>query len=93
MNVQTTVQKTTRDLYLAAAFLALGAKYEGANRTDPKNMEFIFTPKVTKSDAIPKVPLQDLEKVESEWINETLVINATEYAAAIKRMKSLVHTR
>lgn len=93
MDTVTATKKTTRDLYLAAAFLALGAKYEGADRSDPKNMEFIFTPKTSTSESLPKMDVQDLDRIEAEWINETLIIKATDYAAAIKRMKSLVHTK
>lgn len=93
MDTTTEVTKKTRDLYLAAAFLALGAEYVGADRTDSKNMEFIFKPKMSSSPNLPSYPVQDLDKVEAEWINETLLINATAYSAAIKRMKSLVHTK
>lgn len=93
MNAITVQQKKTRDLYLAAAFLALGAKYEGSDRSDPKNMEFIFTPKMSESKDIPPIVEQDLDAIEAQWINRKLVINAPDYADAIKRMKSLVHTR
>lgn len=91
--METTEVKTTKDLYLAAAFLAMGAKYEGADRTDPKNMEFKFSPKTTDSASLPSITVQNLDDIEKQWINETLVISATKYANAIKKMKSLVHTR
>lgn len=93
MNATANLKKTTQDLYLAAAYLALGAKYEGADRSDPKNMEFIFVPKMSQSSVIPSTPMQDLDRIEADWINETLVVSATAYAAAIKRMKSLVHSK
>lgn len=93
MNTVTSTTKTTRDLYLAAALLSLGAVYEGANRDDPRNMEFKFSPKMAKmtSDSL-EIPTMDLDNIEKSWVNHTLVVNATDYADAIKRMKSLVHT-
>lgn len=96
MNTLVAQQKKTRDLYLAAAFLALGAKYEGSDRTDPKNMEFIFSPKkVGESTALSGLDAAtlDLDFIEAQWVNRSLPINAPDYADAIKRMKSLVHSR
>lgn len=84
--------KITKDIYLAAALLALGAIYEGADRTDPKHMQFKFSPRNTQSDAIPSVAVQNLDFIESQWVNKSLVINAVDYADAIKRMKSIVHS-
>ncbi len=90
--------KVTTDIYLAAAFLALGAKLEKTDRTDPRHMEFHFSSPVVVhlensvplSDGTPKL---DLNKLETDWVNKSLVINAFEFAEAIKRMKSIVHSR
>ena len=37
-------------------------------------------------------PLIDLEKLEVEWVNQSLSINAYQLCEAVKRMKSIVHT-
>lgn len=84
--------KSTKDLYLSALFLALGAEYEGADRTDPKHIEFYFLPRKTESKDLPSMPTQDLDFVEKAWVNGEVVVNAVVYAESIKRMKSLVHT-
>jgi hypothetical protein len=86
--------KPTKDLYFAAALLALGAEYESADRTDPRHIEFYFSPKkvggnIALSGA--EIVTQDLDFIESQWVNKTLVVNAIEYSDAIKRMKSIVH--
>lgn len=85
------MQKQTKDIYLAAALLSLGAIYEGADRSDPKHMQFKFSPrKATIGTAVAQT--QDLDFIETQWVNKTLVVNAAEYAAAIKSMKSIVHS-
>ena len=82
----------TKDIYLAAALLSLGAVYEGADRTDPKHMQFRFSPRNAQSDAIPSVAVQDLGAIEAQWVNGTLTVNGPKYAESIKRMKSIVHS-
>lgn len=86
--------KSTKDIYLSALFLALGAEYEGADRTDPKHIEFFFLPK-KHSDELARIEnfsSQDLDTIERLWVNKEILVNAVTYSEAIKRMKSLVHT-
>lgn len=90
-----TKEKSTKDLDLAAAFLASGAIYERADKTNPKNMEFFFTPRKASTGAISSldIPTQDLDFIESQWANKTLLVNAVEYAEAFKRLKSIIHSK
>jgi hypothetical protein len=85
--------KPTKDIYFAAALLALGAEYESADRTDPRHVEFYFSPRKAKTGALAtlEIATQDLDAIEAQWVNKTLVVNAIEYSEAIKRMKSIVH--
>lgn len=99
-------EKTTSDIYLAAAFLASGAKLEKTDRTDPRHMEFTFSANgqsniVVTTTPIPPAtaaltltqPVVDLEAIETQWVNKQLKGNLFEFAEAIKRMKSVVHSR
>lgn len=100
-------EKTTSDIYLAAAFLASGAKLEKTDRTDPRHMEFTFsapvtaslkiaptsTPVETKTAVISVENVVDMEAIETQWVNKQLKGNLFEFAEAIKRMKSVVHSR
>lgn len=47
---------------------------------------------VKASDAI-AAPLVDLKNYEKQWMNGELMVNAVKFAEAIKRMKSVVHSR
>jgi hypothetical protein len=89
--------KSTKNIKLAAAYLALGAKHEKTDRTDSRNMEFFFSPKSFDSpilaEAAKNVEVQNLESIESAWINKTLMVNAYEYADAYERIKSIIHSR
>lgn len=98
--------KSTTDIYFAAALLALGAKLEKTDRTDPRHMEFQFSSptrpappalvrggETTINLPFTQIPTMDLEKMETDWANKSLQINAFEFAEAIKRMKGLVHSR
>lgn len=82
----------TKDIYLAAAFSALGARLDKVDKTDPKHMEFIFTPKPAFQTGALAELSQDLESIKLDWTNRALMVNAADYAEAIKRMKSEVHT-
>lgn len=88
-----TKKKPTKDIYFAAALLALGAEYDSVDKTDSRHMEFYFIPRSSNSDVIPSFPAQDLDAIETQWVNKTLVVNAVEYSEAIKRMKSVVHSK
>lgn len=97
---------TTSDIYLAAALMSLGAKLGDVNRDDPRHMEFImemspaeFQSKVlsnalsntnTATAIVEPITLTDYEK---RWMNGELMVNAVKFAEAIKRMKSVVHSR
>ena len=96
--------KSTTSIYFAAALLSLGAKLEKTDRTDPRHMEFYFSSpmrpasmEVSSSGSInlpfKQVPTMDLDKLETEWVNKSLNVNAFDYAEAIQRMKSIVHSR
>lgn len=69
----------TKDLYLAAAILAL--KYgtlESVDRSDLRHMKFYFSG-------------AGLDEVQAAWTNRTLQVNAVEYANGIRQMKSIIH--
>lgn len=100
--------KITTDIYFAAALLALGAKLDKTDKTDPRHMEFHFsspqTPQFeskilenalsrTATSAQVMKDTMDLDGLETEWVNKSMKINAFEFAEAIKRMKSVVHSR
>ena len=90
---------STRSLGIAAAWSALGAIYERADRTDPRHIEFFFSPRVTSTGALKGalkelgIPTQDLDKIESDWVNRTLVVNAVDFYDALQRMKSVIHSK
>lgn len=91
----------TTDIYLSAALLALGARLDSVDKTDPRHMKFTIISNVPKfsSDALSKafengsLPIIDLEYYEREWVNGSLMINAVRYKNAIQQMKSSVHSR
>lgn len=85
----------TKSLGIAAAWAALGATYEKSDRTDPKHIEFFFSPRVTSTGALKElgIPTQDLDKIESDWVNRTLVVNAVEFYDALQRLKTIIHSK
>ncbi len=95
--------KITTDIYFAAALLALGAKLDRTDKSDPRHMEFHFSAPATTTGTvnlttnaapvISTIPALDLDRLETEWVNKSMKINAFEFAEAIKRMKSVVHSR
>ena len=88
----------TTDIYLCAALLALGAKLEGVDKSDPRHMQFTVISNVPKfespilADAVKDLAVLDLDYYENEWANGTLMINATYFKDAIQRMKSVIHS-
>jgi hypothetical protein len=68
-----------RDMYLSAAFMAEGVKYLRADRTDPKKMQFIFEDN------------GDADRINAQWANATLLVSATAFADALRRIKSIIH--
>lgn len=92
--------KTTTDIYFAAALLSLGAKLEKTDKSDPRHMVFQFAPVSTSKVSLPGVltdavetnsPM-NLDDLENRWVNRTLMVNAFDFAEALKRMKSIVHS-
>lgn len=92
----------TTDIYLAAALMSLGAKLDNVDREDPRHMEFqmmlepvkfespVLTNAVNAPDPEKALTLLEYEKC---WMNGELMVNAVKFAEAIKRMKSVVHSR
>jgi len=74
------LDKETRDLYLAAAMDCEGVKFVEVDKTDRTRMIFKFEGG------------EHANNVEMQWWNNTLVVSATQYAASIKKFKSLVHS-
>ena len=90
--------KSTKDIYLAAAWMALGAKYERVDKTDPRHQVFYFSsenklvfPK-NQYDSEIRVSGVDLDDVEKNWANGTLSGNLYEFSRALQRMKSIIHS-
>lgn len=84
----------TSDVYLAAAFLSLGFVLEKVNRADPRHMIFEFsnpTP-ISVTGNLGELIRQELVTVETMWANRVLTVNAFDFAEAIKRMKSIIHS-
>lgn len=99
--------KETSDIGLFSAFLACGAVFLEADRDDPKHIIFkVGMPKeiahTTGSLTFAgdeKIPIlasyvsSKLNDIEAQWINETLQVNAVIYFNALRRAKSIVHSR
>jgi hypothetical protein len=81
----------TSDVYLASACLALGYKLETVNRTDPRHMQFEFSSQI-QTGALGELSKLELDEVEVKWANRSLTVNAFDFAEAIKRMKSIIHS-
>ena len=85
-------EKQSSDVYFIAALLSLGAVISKIDREDPRHMVFTVT-NVEKFDQENPLPYLNFEKIETEWVNATLVCNAQQYKEAIQRMKSTIHSR
>lgn len=87
---------TTKDLYLAATWLALGARHEGTDKTDPRHMTFKFSPKpLFETGVLAGTPVdgQDLEKIETDYVNGCVMVNAVAYKEALQRLKAVIHSK
>jgi len=71
--------KTTKDLYLAAAFHCEGCRLLGLDKTDPRRMVFSFAGGELAN------------RVEQEWYADILVVSASRYAASLRTCKSMIH--
>jgi len=70
---------STSNFYLAAVYLCTGERLIDTDRDDPRHIKFVFA--VTP----------ELEKVQQEWDDKSLIINAREYADAIREIKLKIH--
>lgn len=77
--------KTTK-LYLAAALISLGAGLKKVDRSDPRHMEFelTFASPVTKEG-------DWFDSRVREWEDQTLLVNAQDFADAVQQLKAEVH--
>ena len=58
--------KSTKDIYLAACWMALGAIYERTDKTDRKHMEFFFSaPMAGVTGELKDIPILSLDTVGS----------------------------
>jgi len=69
----------TKDIYFAAALLALGGMYIETDKSDKRHMMF-------------KLSVTNLREIESNWINSTLMVNAVLYKNALQQIKAIIHT-
>lgn len=86
--------KRTTDVYFAATLLALGYRLEQVDRKDPRHMVFQFAGKKDGNLGTLQedVTQENLDTLETQWANRTLMVNAFDQAEAIKRMKSIIHS-
>ena len=83
----------TSDVYLASALLALKYKLTNIDRTNPKHMIFEFgLPESPTPELSTPIVTYNLANIETQWANRTLIVNGWDFAEAIKRMKSLIHS-
>lgn len=76
--------KTTKNIYLAACFLCAGAALIDVDKTEERHQKFIFDYQLEGS--------VDLDKIEIDFANKTLLVNAVEYGEAIRQLKSVIHS-
>lgn len=82
----------TKDIYLAAVMLALGAKLDHTDKSDPRHQEFHFSEYEGKGPVDELLHSVDFEKVELDYANAKLEINAVKFKEALQRMKSIIHS-
>jgi len=85
--------KVTTDIYFASALIAMGATLENVDRTDLRHMEFSLS-----MDNLESLHGEDeasyLDVLERHWLNKQGTMGALyNMAEAIKRMKSVVHSK
>ena len=85
----------TSVINLAAACMALGLEYNRADKTNPRSMIFYLVVPDDKADLerfFGNLTF-DFESVERSWTNRSLMVNASRYADAMQRLKSVVHSK
>lgn len=80
--------KKTRNIYLAAVFLCFGATLVEVDKSDPRHQEFVFEIR----DSEGQIEIGYLDKLELEYVNGKLMVNAADFREAIQRMKAIVHS-
>lgn len=78
--IKEAINQETKDLYLAAAFHCEGCRFIKIDKTDPTRMIFVFEGG------------ENADRVVKEWFQATLVVSATNYAASLRTMKTLIHS-
>jgi len=72
----------TKDIYYAAIVIAMGGQYSHADKTDPRHQIFHFI----DNDRV------DFDKVRSEYVMGSLMVNAAAFKESLQRMKSEIHS-
>jgi hypothetical protein len=75
-------ENTTRNFYLAAAYMTLGAQYVEMTSDDcnsPGRKTFHFTGEI------------DFAQVKKDFTNGTLMVSASRYADSLRNLKSILH--
>lgn len=84
----------TKDIYLAAAYLAIGAVLDDTIRDDPRHLRFVFdlSGAMPVATTIPDL-LEQLKAstIESLYTNGKLMVSASKYAESIRHLKSIIH--
>jgi hypothetical protein len=85
----------TSDVYFASALLSKNYKLCEVDRTDPRHMVFFFDygDKSNLGQVHDSVLQENIDTIETQWVNRSLQVNAFDFAEAIKRMKSLIHSQ
>jgi len=74
--------KDTKDIYLAALYIAKGAQFSHADKSDVRHQVFWFF----DSDEL------DMDDIRNKYINGHILVNAVAFKEAIQRMKSEIHS-
>ena len=76
-----TQDSETRNFYLAACYMALGAKYEkmSCDEINPGRKTFHFSGEI------------DFLQTKKDFANGTLIINASRYSDCLRNPKSILH--
>jgi hypothetical protein len=71
---------STADMYLAATLLTENVKLLRVDRDDPRHIHFVFDPEG-----------RDLDALVADFTNGTLMVSASRFQEAIRKVKSLIH--
>jgi len=76
----------TTDIYLAAALISLGAGLQDVNRSDFRNMRFVLSFSSPIADE-----REWFDTQTTAWRGRQLLVNARDFADALKELKSEIH--